>query len=554
MAAFDEILWTDPWQTGAGRAGIQVLAGAINADSTSMNLTWRCWGMNSPSADSYVWYGLHSFATGGGVEWPSNSHMTRIVAPAGSGAQSWIAAEWHFAVPISFGNPSVLGVYAGCQNSSNWGTDTYAYNSGEITIPARPYHAPAAPAVTIDGDSINCTGHQLDPAADGYWGLTYWALEVNDVWQPSFQQANNAASAAYAAAANSRYRGAAAAGNANADGPSGYSGYWYTAPNAPNAVAVTRAAGSTLVNLSWGANGSRYVGSYRIFRSLNGGAFSQLKDVATTTTTDTVPLGSTASYYIVAYTPVGVNQAVSTNSATAAVGTGYNPPRAPGVALMRTGPTTAMITITGNQNTVTNDRYTATLDWQIQVNGAAFGGGASGLAGSTTSIPIPGLAADSQIRVQARFGNAAGKSAWAQSGYLYTVPDAPSEFTAARANAGSSTVNLGWVNNAAYEVNLLLEKKVGTGAWTQVATFPAGATSGTVAQSQAESASYRLRSVTSDNQYSGYSEEQSIGVAFVSNKNYTRLGADPLDYCYVGTQRIRRIAKGGTVIWEDGDA
>lgn len=426
--------------------------------------------------------------------------------------------------------------------------------SRTFTMPMRPYHAPATPGVTIDGAGFYCTGHQLNAAADGFWDYTYWALETNDVWAAAVLQEGNAASFAYAAAANSRYRGAVAAGNANAGGASGYSGYYYTAPNTPTAMAAARAAGSTLVNLSWGANGSRYVGDYLLYRSLNGGAYSLLKSVAATATTDTVPLGSVASYYVVARTPLGVNQAISGNSAAAAINSGYNVPNAPGVALVRTGATTATITITGNQNTATNDRYTAQLDWQIQINGAAFGGGATNLAGTTTSIQVTGLPADSQIRVQARFGNSGGEGAWAQSGYLYTTPDAPSAFVAERADAASSTVNLSWIDNAAYETNVLLEKQVGAGAWSQVGTFAANAATGTVVQSQAEGAKYRIRAVTSDNQYSAYSAEQEVGVAFVTNKNYARIGDAPLDYCYVGDQRIRRIIKGGTVIWEDGDA
>ena len=426
--------------------------------------------------------------------------------------------------------------------------------SRTFTFPARPYHLPAVPGTAIDGGAYYCSGNQNDPAQDSYWQYTDWYLETNDVL--AIQHSNLPGSQTgvnYAAAANSRYRGFIVSKNASGNGAA-YTGYYYTAPNAPSGVAATRAAGSTQVNLSWAANGSRYVGSYRLWRSLNGGAYSHLKDVAGLSTTDTVPLGSTASYYVVALTPVGVNQGVSANSAVVAIGSGYNVPNAPGVALVRTGTTTATITITGNQNTATNDRYTAQLDWQLQVNGAAFGGGATNLAGTTTSIPVTGLPADSQIRVQVRFGNATGESAWAQSGYLYTVPDAPSAFVAARADAASSTVNLSWVDNSTYDATVLVEKKVGAGDWVQTATFAAPAVSGTVVQGQAESASYRLRVVTPDNQYSSYSNEQTVAVAFVTNKNYTRIGDVPLDYCFVGEQRIRRIVKGSTVLWEDGDA
>ena len=425
--------------------------------------------------------------------------------------------------------------------------------SRTFTFPARPYHLPAIPGTAIDGVAYYCSGNQNDPAQDSYWANTDWYLETNGVL--SIQYANLPGSQTgvnYASAPNSRYRGFIVSKNASGNGAA-YTGYYYTAPNAPSAVAAARAAGSTQVNLSWAANGSRYVSVYRLWRSLNGGAYSLLKDVAGLSTTDTVPLGSKANYYVVALTPIGVNQAVSANSAVVGVGKGYNVPNPPGVALVRTGPTTATMTITGNQNTATNDRYTALMSWQIQVNGAAFSGGEAMLPGSTTSRPISGLPVDSQIRVQACFINDAGASAWVQSGYLYTTPDAPTDFVAARSDPASSTVNLSWTDNAGYDANVLLEKLV-AGAWAQVATFAAGTVSGTTVLSQAESGTYRLRVVTPDNQYSAYSNEQVVAVAFVTNKAYARVGDAALDYCFVGEQRIRRIVKGVTVLWEDGMA
>lgn len=426
--------------------------------------------------------------------------------------------------------------------------------SRTFTLPKRPYHAPAMPTLTLSAGYCAIAGAQTNPEQDSFWEVVNTEIESNDVWGgASIDLPGNTAGLVVPSASNSRYRVRVTAKNVNATGATATTGYWYTAPNTPNAVAATRAAGSTQVNLSWGANGSRYAGSYRIYRSLNGGEFSQLEDVTTTSTTDTVPLGSTASYYVVALSPVGVNQAVSGNSAVVGVGKGYNLPNPPGVALVRTGPTTATMTITGNQNTPTNDRYTALMSWQIQVNGAAFGGGEAMLAGTTTQRPISGLPADSQIRVQACFINDTGASAYAQSGYLYTTPDAPSDFVATRSDPASSTVNLSWTDNSAYDTTALLEKLVG-GVWTQVATFAGGSTAGIVALGQAESGTYRLRVVTPDNQYSAYSNEQTVAVAFVTNKAYVRIGDGALDYCFVGATRIRRIVKGATVLWEDGDA
>ena len=555
MPAFDEILWTDPWQTGAGRAGIQVLAGGINADSTSMILTWRCWGMNSPSADSYVWYGLYSYAAGGGAEWPANSNMTRIVAPAGSGSQSWVAAEWHFTVPVSFGNPTVLDVYAGCQNSSNWGSEAYASCSGRITIPARPYHAPAQPGVWITDKAVFCNGHQLNPYADSYWSETWWALETNDVWGPGVQQTNATTQRAYAAEPNSRYRGGVASANGTGGGSgTAVSGYYYTAPNTPAGLQAVRANGSSSVQLSWNSNGSRYVEHYRLYRSLNGGAWSLLTTTSSPGYLDTLALGSTASYYVEAVTPAGVNQAVSAASAQVAVSGGYNLPNPPTVALVRNGATSAYLTVSGNQTNPNADRFTQTVKWQLLVNNVAVGGGTVG--GASTGIPINGLPSDAQIKALVNFSNSSGDSTGVLTNELYTTPDAPTAFTAARTGIGSTTVQLNWINNAGYPANYLLEKSTDAGGtWSQVAIFAGSAVAATVTQATNEAALYRLRVVTSDGQYSAYAAAQNeVGVTYVSNKAGLRLGGTPVDHCFVGSQRIRRICKGSTVMWEDGDA
>ena len=380
-----EIIWTDPWLTGAGRAGIQVEAvSAINADTDQVTLKWTCWAQNAPSADSYVWYSIYTATASS--DWPANTYMTRVVAPSGSGAQSFVAATWHIGAPLRYPGeaPSAVVAQANVQNSSDWDSGNYLSASGTITLPSRPYHAPLAPGISIDGGHIYISGNQNNPAVDRYWATTYWGLETDGVYQQLADQAGSATFATFAVAADRRYRGHAAAGNANAGGPSSVTGYYYAPVTAPGQPVTSRALNSTTVNVSWAAGVSPvYTRTYLLERSLNGGAWAQIASTTGTAFADTVAVGSTAAYRVRAQSPADVNQATSGYSAPSAVsksGEHWSTPVAPIVGLALTGAATATLAISGNQNNKYADKYWEYVDWQLSTNDGAFTGGAQGLA------------------------------------------------------------------------------------------------------------------------------------------------------------------------------
>ncbi|MBP7866306.1 MAG: fibronectin type III domain-containing protein [Acidobacteria bacterium] len=98
-----------------------------------------------------------------------------------------------------------------------------------------------------------------------------------------------------------------------------------------------------------------------------------------------------------------------------------------------------------------------------------------------TSYANTGLAASTTYYYRIRATNASGDSAYsneanATTSTTPTPPAAPSGLTATAAS--SSQINLAWTDNASNETGFKLERKTGSGgAWSQVATPAAGATS-----------------------------------------------------------------------------
>ena len=431
-----------------------------------------------------------------------------------------------------------------------------------FTFPARPYHVPLTPTVTIDGDSINCSGNQPDPGADRLWQYTDWYLETNGAPKVALglNSPGSYVSFAYAPAADSMYRGYVYAKNSAGTSPAGVSRYWYGPVTAPGAVSMTRSFNSTAVNVAWAAGvAAPYTRTYLLERSLDGGPWIQIAATNGLAFSDTVPVGSIAYYRVRAKTPDGgANVVYSGYSAIAGAspsGKHWTQPNPPTVGLVLTGASTAAITIGGNQNNPGIDKYWEWVDWQISQNGAAFGGGGTNLAGATTNIMIASLAVDSRYIVRASSRNSeGGSSAWVNSGAIYTKPDAPSAFTAERAAVGSSTVNFTWTNNAAWPGQGLIERSLDNGAsWTQIISTTAASASTT--QSISQAALYRMRvAALAGSEMSAYSGSVAVGVAFISDRTKMKMGTTQIDYIYVGTQRVRRVYRGTTAVWEDGDA
>lgn len=413
-------------------------------------------------------------------------------------------------------------------------------------VPRRPYHGPYAPGVTIAENVMYITGHQLNAALDRYWSRLRYAVETNDVWGGDGVVPNNYGAIGFVMAPNCRYRAAAAADNDDAIGTSGISGYYYSKPNTPT-LAANRPIGSTQVTLTLG-NTAPYAAALLIERALDTGGWAQIGSTGSGTFTDTVPLNSIASYRIRVQSLAGVNVAYSDYSAAAAIGLGYTIPGYPGLQINRSSETTGIVTVSGHQSNPALDKYWASLEWLVQLDEGAYGGGATGLAGTTTSIPFV-IAANHRYSVRVRAVNATGPGPWSQTIYLFTTPAAPTEFTAARAGLASTQVDLAWANPAPYANLFIVERSTNGGtSWTQLGTSATTSYSDTLPVGS--SALYRVKA-QAPNQLlqSAYSDTAVVPLALISDK----AKIPGLVRCYVGEDRIRKMQLGTSVLWVDGD-
>lgn len=458
---------------------------------------------------------------------------------------------------LEFGNPVTRACTVSLSNIEAAGETLNGTHN--FTFPARPYHIPANPAVSIGNGVISVTGHQLNPAADYYWSGTHWYVNTNDGgWVAVLLNAPGSyGSVGYGVVANARHRALVYSYNSSGAGVGGQSGYFYGPMTAPGTPVVTRNLNSTTVNVSWAAGvAAGYVRTYVLERSLNGGGWTQIAVTDGLAVADTVAVGSVAYYRVYARAPGGAAYSgYSGTSALSASGLHWTVPYAPAVSLSLTGASTAAVAISGNQTNPSLDKYWQFIDWQYSVDANAFGGGGA-VAGTTTVINTSGLAANSRHRYQVRSRNAeGGSSPWQVTAPVYTKPNAPSSFTAARASAGSSTVNFTWVNNAAWPNLYSIERSLDNGvSWSTVVTTTTNG-SASATQSISQAARYRMRVNTpAPEAVSDYSAEVAVGVAFVSDRTKMLKGTSQIDYIYVGTQRVRRVYRGTTVVWEDGDA
>ena len=446
--------------------------------------------------------------------------------------------------------------YAGAQNGTfNASLQDVAYSgtmagSHIFSIPRRPYSAPATPTVTIGNGTGSCSGHQLNSSEDKFWSQTDWRLQVNGTFQDlAMNSAGNRTSVTFTTESDSRYRLAVLAKNPDASGKYGYSGDYYTTPAAITDLTATRSVGSKTVNLEW-KNNARYQGAVKIYRALNSGSATLIHTTSGTATSwsTTLDLDDSATYQVLGETPQGVNKAAGFYSNPASVSTGYNVPAAPGVSLSNVSGK-GRVTLTGHQLIPTTDQYWDTIDWERSVDDGDWGGGATGLPGTTTTFDFT-LAADDRYQVRARAVNAGGAGPWGYSGYLYTPPTAPTGLHGNRL-FGTDEVEL-WTDDWSQWTSLIrVERSTNGGSsWTVLGSYTPGSTY-TDRLSPAQSALYRFQGQTDVPIVSSeYSNELFVSTQLVTDK--TKLPG--VNRIYVGEDRARQLFAGAARVWTDGDA
>lgn len=345
-----------------------------------------------------------------------------------------------------------------------------------VHYPRRAYSTPITPTLTLTrvsdtAGSIAISGNQNSTTVDKYWQYIDWQLQTDAGsfvgGETSLAGTTTSRLISTGLSANHRYRVQARARNANATGSFGQSGYIYTTPTAPTLEAVAWNSEYTAVVVQW-ANHANYSSTVEIERSTNGGSTWTLVQVAGTTTTysDTSagaldPYTANIRYRVRCLTPTPV--VASANSSTLVVATrNDSAPDVPSVTLIRNSDTTATITISGNQTNPAADKYWQYIDWQIQTDDGAYGGGATSIAGTTNSIVISGLSANHRYRVQARARNGGATGDYGQSGFIYTTPPTPS--LSLIWNEEDAGVDLSWSHSAAYVNEAVIQRSIDSGA------------------------------------------------------------------------------------------
>ena len=279
-------------------------------------------------------------------------------------------------------------------------------------------------------------------------------------------------------------------------------------PNAPSDL-ITTPISSSQINLTWQDNSSDETG-FKIERKTGSGSYSQIATVGAgvTSYSNTSLSASTTCYYRVrAYSAAGNSDYSNEASAT----TLPPPPSAP--------------TLKSPASASTVPNLTPRLEWN-----ASSGATEYGLQVATTSSFTNLLVNETGItdlfydvpegilnwnttyywRVNARdsFGST---SSWSTSRYFKTAvgppPEAPSDLIATAVS--SSRIDLSWQDNSSDETGFKIEKKTGSGSYSQIATVGAGITSySNTSLSAGTTCYYRVRAYSSAGN-SEYSNEAS---------------------------------------------
>jgi titin len=261
-----------------------------------------------------------------------------------------------------------------------------------------------------------------------------------------------------------------------------WSAYWYfkTAvgppPNAPSNLVATPIS-SSRIDLSWQDNSSDETG-FKIERKTGSGSYSQIANVgAGVTSYSNSGLSTSTTYYyrVRAYNAVGNSE----YSSEASAATLPPPPPAP--------------TLKSPASASTVPNLTPRLEWNASSGAVSYGIQVSTSSGFTILIinetgitdlyyDVPGGILNWNTtyywRVNAR-NSYGGKSSWSSYRYFRTAvgppPEAPSALVATPVS--SSRIDLIWQDNSSDETGFKIERKTGSGSYSQITTVGAGVTS-----------------------------------------------------------------------------
>lgn len=354
-------------------------------------------------------------------------------------------------------------------DSSTSGFSTGSRAQVTITVPARPYQAPAAPSgctAARNSDSkvtVSWTNGATSTASPRSAVLVERSVDDGAWAQVASLGASDTSYADTSVSANHRYQYRVRSQGGGGTSAYATSGTVYTTPSAPTGCSAARNSDSK-VTVTWqrGSNAASTYQQQYVERRVDGGSWAQVAEVAATATSY-VDTGVSANHRY-EYRVRSHNAAAHSGYSTS--GSVYTTPSAPtSCSVERASDSSQRVSWANGANasntyqSVLVERQTDAGSW-VQV---------ASLSGAPTNYTDNSTSAGHRYAYRVRSSNSGGRSGYATSGYVYTTPTAPTGVSAAATGPQSASVSASgtppWADS--YEV----QRRSGEGGeWETVAT------------------------------------------------------------------------------------